>query len=353
MPKPRTCLYPPDWPQRERLALEKGLRRGSLFTTGEAAHWTPDTVDRRVRSYGTFLFFSKSRGELIDGVRPAVRASGPLLEEFIEDLTARAAPVTIAITLAGIAAVVRIIDPEGDRTAVATAARYFARHAEPVRDIREILVGASQLYHAGIDRMRRVSDDAATDPRAAMIFQDGLMIAMTTAHPVRLKNLQSTRVAVHFRRTSSGPYRWRFDTWETKNHKKIEADMPASLTLFIDRWLDHVRPSLLRRQDHDGMWVTNHGDPMSRNTVYYRLCNATEEELGVRIYPHAIRHIAATSIAVSMPEKVRMTPFILYNDDRTAQQHYNVADQLSASCQYVQRLEVRRQQAMARLTVRR
>jgi hypothetical protein len=73
----------------------------------------------------------------------------------------------------------------------------------------------------------------------------------------------------------------------------------------------------------------------------------------VRIYPHAIRHIAATSIAVSMPEKVRMTPFILYNDDRTAQQHYNVADQLSASCQYVQRLEVRRQQAMARLTVRR
>jgi hypothetical protein len=92
---------------------------------------------------------------------------------------------------------------------------------------------------------------------------------------------------------------------------------------------------------------------MSRNTVYARLCAATEEEIGMRIYPHAIRHIAATSIAVSMPESVRMIPFILHNDDRTAQEHYNLADQLSASYQYVQRLEVRRQQAIATLKTRR
>jgi hypothetical protein len=51
------------------------------------AHWAPDTVDRLVRSYGTFLFFAKSRGKLIEHVRPAVRASGLLLEEFIEDMT--------------------------------------------------------------------------------------------------------------------------------------------------------------------------------------------------------------------------------------------------------------------------
>lgn len=345
----RTCIYPPCWPPEERQKLSKALRRGGLFTTGEAAHWAPDTVDRRVRSYGTFLFFAKSRGELIDGVRPSVRASGPLLEEFIEDLTDRVAPVTVAITLSGLKSMLRVIDPEGDRTAVAAAARYFERHAKPARDFRSILVGASQLYHAGIDRMRRVSKETATDTRAAMTFQDGLVIAMTAAHPVRLKNLQSTRINLHLNRTLSGTYRWRFDKSETKNHRLVDGQLPAGLTAFVDLWVEHVRPTLLRRQGHDAMWVTSHGDPMSRDTVYHRLCNATQEELGVRIYPHAIRHIAATSIAVSLPKDVRMIPFILNNDDRTAREHYNLADQLSASHQYVRVLEVRRQQAMARL----
>lgn len=53
------------------------------------------------------------------------------------------------------------------------------------------------------------------------------------------------------------------------------------------------------------------------------------------------------------PENVRMIPFILNNDDRAAQEHYNLADQLSASYQYVRGLEVRRQQAMATLKLRR
>lgn len=353
MPMARTCLYPPRWPKDEQQQLERALRRNGLFTTGEAANWAPDTVNRRVRSYGTFLFFADARGQLIDRVRPADRASGPLLEEFIEDLTDRVAPVTTGITLAGIAAILRIIDPDGDRTAVAAAARFFSRHAKPTRDIRSILVGASQLYHAGIDRMRRALENMETDPRAAMTFEDGLIIAMTTAHPVRLKNLQSTRIGVHLMRTSLGSYRWYFDKSETKSHREIEADMPASLAPFIDQWLGKVRPRLLGVQDHDAMWVTSHGDAMSRNTVYARLCAATEQEIGVRIYPHAIRHIAATSIAVSMPESVRMIPFILHNDDRTVQAHYNLADQLSASYQHVQRLEVRRQQALVEFTVRR
>jgi hypothetical protein len=95
------------------------------------------------------------------------------------------------------------------------------------------------------------------------------------------------------------------------------------------------------------MWVTSLGDPMSRTTIYTRFCNATEDELGVRINPHAVRHIAATSIAVSMPESVRMIPFILNNSDRVAQEHYNLADGLSASRRYLEGLERRRQQALA------
>ena len=41
---------------------------------------------------------------------------------------------------------------------------------------------------------------------------------------------------------------------------------------------------------------------MGRAAVYERICIATEEELGIRINPHAFRHIVATGVAIAVPE---------------------------------------------------
>jgi hypothetical protein len=354
MPHIRTCLYPPDWPHGERIALDKSLTRRGLFDTSDAVDWSPDTRDRRIRSYGTFLFFAQGRGAVNDGVGPAARASGRLLAEFIDDLKGRVTPTTVAITLAGMAAILRIIDPDGDRTEVEAAARHYERVAEPSPDRRKIAsVGASELFHAGIARMQRFEKEATSDPITAAAFEDGLMMMMLPCKPVRLRNVHGSRVGVHVVKNRLGIYEWRFSRSETKNRERVQGELAPSAAPFIDRWLHEIRPFLLRDNSHDAMWVTTQGKPMSRTTIYWRFCNATEEEVGVRINPHAVRHIAATSIAVSMPESVRMIPFILNNDDRTAQEHYNLADQLSASFQYLQKLEQRSQLAFTRILARR
>lgn len=347
MRKARTCLYPSGWPKAEREALEAAIYSVGLFNSSNAAHWSPDTINRRTRSYGTFLHFAHSQGMLHTDVRPIQRASGPLLEDFLEHLEDHHAASGIAIILSGMIAILRVIDPGSDTSILAGIARHYERIALPIRDMRHLLVGASELYDAGIARMQRAAA-AGCDRLAAVRYGDGLTIAMCAAAPVRLKNLQATRVGVHLTRASAGAYEWGFAPSETKNHKRISAQLPTSLEPFLDRWLHEVRPFLLQGQDHDAMWVTTRGEPMSRTTVYWRLCNATERELGVRIYPHAIRHIAATSIAVSMPESVRMIPFILNNDCRTAQEHYNLADELSASVQYLKVFEQRRRQAFSK-----
>ena len=230
------------------------------------------------------------------------------------------------------------------------AARHYERIAEPSPDKRKIVsVGASELFYAGIARMQRFEKDATSDPIAAVAFEDGLMMTMLACKSVRLRNVHGSRVGVHIVKNRLGIYEWRFSRSETKNRERVQGELAPSATPFIDRWLYEIRPFLLGENDHDSMWVTTRGNPMSRTTLYWRFCNATEEEVGVRINPHAVRHIAATSIAVSMPESVRMIPFILNNDDRTAQEHYNLADQLSASFQYLQRLEQRRQLAFTRM----
>ena len=92
---------------------------------------------------------------------------------------------------------------------------------------------------------------------------------------------------------------------------------------------------------------------MGRAAVYDRVCRATKEAFGKPINPHAFRDIVATGIAVATPEDIRMTPFLLdHRSDRTVQGHYNLADSLSASDRYLDRLEERRQAALAATTRR-
>jgi integrase len=270
-----------------------------------------------------------------------------LLADFINDLKGRLEPTSIKIILKGMEAMLRVIDPGGDRSEVAAAARFYERTAKP-RDKRQVTsVGASELYYAGIARMQRLDKRATLDRRFGVAWGDGLMMSKRAANPIRLRNEHASRIGIHIIRTAAGNYQCRYDKSETKNRERLQTDLPDSLTGYMERWLREVRPFLLRGKNHDAMWVTSLGDPMSRTTIYTRFCDATEEELDVRINPHATRHVAATSIAVSMPESVRMIPFILNNDDRTAQQHYNLADGLSASIRYLQSLERRRQQAFA------
>jgi integrase/recombinase XerD len=349
MRKTRTCLYPSDWPRMDREALDRGLGRRGLFDTSDAAHWSTDTLDLNIRGHGTFLFFAQGRGELRTQSSPAARARGQLLIDFINDSKARLQPSALAITLRSMAAMLRVIDPDGDRSEVEAAARYYRRIAKHSRDKRKIVsVGASELYYAGLARMERLEAKAITDPVSGVAFGDGLMMAMLAANPVRLKNVHGSRSGVHVVQTAGGNYECRFSPSETKNRERVQAELPASLTRFIERWLNAVRPFLLGANNHDAMWMTSRGNPMSRPWIYSRFCNATEEELGVRINPHAVRHIAATSIAVSMPASAKIIPFVLHNDARTAQEHYNLADQLSASYQYLRGLEQRRQQALTR-----
>jgi hypothetical protein len=82
---------------------------------------------------------------------------------------------------------------------------------------------------------------------------------------------------------------------------------------------------------------------MGRAAIYERVCLVTEEEVGVRINPHAFRAIVATGVAIAVPESVAITPYLLdHRTERTAAKHYNLAEGLSASTQYLQRLEARR-----------
>jgi hypothetical protein len=84
---------------------------------------------------------------------------------------------------------------------------------------------------------------------------------------------------------------------------------------------------------------------MAKDTITSRFNMATEAELGVRMSPHHVRHCLATSVAVGLPRKVRMLPFLLdHKGDATGRKYYVLADKLAASSAYLNILEKRRRQ---------
>ena len=88
------------------------------------------------------------------------------------------------------------------------------------------------------------------------------MIAILCATALRRKNIASLRVHRHLRRHQDRFY-LSIPGEEMKNGQTIEGELPQSLTPYLDHYLAHHRPRLLRARDHDRLWVTKEGDPFT------------------------------------------------------------------------------------------
>jgi integrase/recombinase XerD len=350
MVRPRLSVPLEEWPPWDRQAFERALQPGELFTSqGLAAHWAPATRIWAIKGYGHWLRHLRCIGSLDDQLAPAARVSTVALRGYVGDLKNRLARASVAGRMRALLEVLRVIDPSGDHALVRKVCKSTRVRLGSGRDKRGRLVAPSELYLAGIARMRR-NRALSTDRKAAAIrYGDGLMMAMLAVKPVRRKNLLGTRIGEHLKKAASGGYEWQFAAHETKTKRAVFVELPTSLTPYLDDWLNIVRPVLLAHKQSDSLWVTTVGTSMAIDTAYGRFCRATMQELGKRINPHLVRDIVATGIAVSMPESVRITPVVLdHCTDQTSRSHYNLADAVSASARYVDRLENLRYRARAR-----
>ena len=328
-----------EWPQADRLAFESAFEAGGLFDSqGLASHWARHTQTGVLKAYGHWLAFLHRAGWPLGQTDPAERMSDKALADYVRDMRPRMAPCSVVTRVRGLAEAFRIMNLSDAHQLASKAHNSLRRSAKTSRDKRSKLVAPSQLYWAGIARMDRYRE--SRDKTAAIRYSDGLIMAMLAAKPVRRKNLFETRIGVNLRKRSDGVYEWRFEAHETKTRERTCAELPASLVAYLDHWLGSVRAVLQGSGQSDAMWLTTRGTEMAIDTGYWRFCKATREELGVRINPHAVRDIVATGIAVEMPEAVGITAAILdHRSDQTAMEHYNLADQLSASARYITKIE--------------
>lgn len=339
------------WPARDRTAWLRAQEVGRLFRhRGLAAHWAKATLKGVAQAYGQWLHFLARNDALDPETSPCARATQPLLSAYFDELSARIHSVSVASALRDLCEALRVMQPDGDRTtalALAAAAQSIAR---PSRDDRRRMVGASVLYGAGLARMQRHALAAGAHPADAAKYGDGLMMAIAVSKALRRRNLVAMAIGSNVVRRADGSFELCYAKSETKTKEEILAALPASLTAYIDDWLLRIRPTLLGARSSVAMWLAADGRDMPAWMFYVRFCRATEEELGVRIYPHLVRKIVATSVAVSAPDLVEIVQHLLdHKGDGMRRQAYDLADKLALSRRYIELLKQRRRQALRTL----
>jgi integrase len=324
------------WPAEDQAAWVAARQpAGPLDDGGLAAGWSAKTVRQAEKGYGLWLGCLARHGRLDPDAAPGARLPRDTLTLFGKELLARVAPQTAASRVRDLSVMIRVLDPAADRSLVKRMQATLARRAPPSRAKRERMIAPSVLFAAGLARMDRINRDRhrKLDVRNVR-YRDGLMLAILAARAFRRGNLAQMRVGQHISRID-GIYVCTFAAAETKNRRELVEPLPLALTPYIDRYLAEVRPALLRGYVSDAFWVSTYRAALSEQSIYTKICAATEEELGVRLNPHLFRDALATGIATDDPEHVRMASRLLgHADPRTTERHYIHAQAITASRRY-------------------
>jgi site-specific recombinase XerD len=331
----RRCLPVSDWPLldqrlwREALTISRDLEDDAR---GPAVSWRTTTIQTNREGYGRWInFLTRSGCDLEDApgdrVTPA-RVRLYLLELRDQQISTR----TQCNRIAQLLSVMLAIIPEHDWTWLK---RRFNRLDAVARDHRldkpPVLLSGDILDGAlkALTVLAREGDDPSF--ASAVTYRNWLMLATITLVPLRRENFATLSISRHLRRVGQ---EWLVEipAEETKVGKPIVMPIPSILYPYLQRYLERIRPMLLKGRDEDGVWITNRHGPITGHGMYIAMINFTRKVFDSAVSPHRIRHIGATSVVIAAPEQTEAArAFLGHGDYVTTEDHYIIAQSLAAS----------------------
>ena len=209
------------------------------------------------------------------------------------------------------------------------------RH-RPARPKRPRLVPSHELFELGIGLMARAEQEN-TACAGAIVYRDGLIIALVAARPLRLRNLVGLDLD-HTLVRRGGQWWIEFSESETKTHQPIELPWPEALVASLETYLARHRgvlaqmPGKSTRPIDSALWISRHGSPMTRSGIYARIIIFTRAAFGRAINPHLFRDCAVTSTAIDDPRHVGIAaPLLGHRSALTTERYYNQASGIEAA----------------------
>jgi integrase len=167
-----------------------------------------------------------------------------------------------------------------------------------------------------------------------VLYRDGLMIMFWALRPERRRGFAQIRIGQQLRQVGE---EWRLilAAEERKSRRPSQMTVPRTVVPFLERYLQDVRPQFPRADNHDAVWLSLKGGPLSPDSISRLVAKHTEAGFGHRIPPHRFRHCAASTVAVSAPGQIGLAPRLLDHASlKTTYDHYILARSVEASRQY-------------------
>jgi integrase/recombinase XerD len=320
------------WPEPDRTRWRRGLSPASLLHgTGHAAKWRPATRSKVGRAYATYLGWLDATGQLSDHEQPEQRFTPARIDANCTYPAETLAPASIRSQLTDLVRASSVIAPEADVTFLRRRAYCYPRTGDPLAKRRR-MQEPEVLLQLGLDLMAAAESKTAKTRRTAVLYRDGLLIAVLACRAMRLRNLTSVEIGRHLTEKDE---QWSllFDATETKNHRTWENGWPESLVPHLVRYLEVYRPMLMGgRYQGDHLWISERPGPLTENGIYYAIVTRTKAAFGKPVNPHLFRDAAATSLAVHDPVNVQVGRHVLgHGHYRTMEEYYNQARSIEAS----------------------
>jgi integrase len=149
--------------------------------------------------------------------------------------------------------------------------------------------------------------------------------------PIRRRSITALTVSKHLKVDDDG-INIRLFPEDTKAKRAESFRVPNLLLPYLLRYLEEIRPRLLGRNGHDGLWASYKACPLTGCGIYDIVRARTFAKFGKAMGLHDFRRAAATFIAMEAPDKLSIIPSVLqHTSPEVSEQHYNLARSTEAS----------------------
>ena len=337
----RACLKPKDWPDDDRQIWEQACQPADILSldAGLRANHAQISNFKAQQGYGRWLTFLYFNDKDALSLKAADRITSGRVIAYVQCLQGLGnSTQTIMSRLQELGEAAKVFDPDRKWSFINKLAAKVRAHHKPARSKKHLKL-SDELVGLGKSLMDQAK--SADELEAAILFRDGLMIAMTAYVPFRRRNIAKSKIGENLI-PMGGIYLLILNEKETKTYNEQEFYVAEDLIEPLDEYLQKYRPYLMSRTgrwtkpvSHE-LWVSKDGSPMTQIAIYDRICHRTGEAFGTPMNPHLFRDAAATLMAIADPAHVRIAaPLLGHRTFATTERYYEQATAMQAHRNFV------------------
>jgi integrase len=162
-------------------------------------------------------------------------------------------------------------------------------------------------------------------------YRDGLLLALLSLWPIRRRSLAALTISRHIEIEADG-VNFLLDPADTKSKRLESFPAPAPLVPYVKRYLKDIRPRLMGRRRHDGLWASYRCGTLTGSRLYEIARARLLTRFGRDMCLHDFRRSAATFLAIDAPEQIGLIPGVLQHaSPEVGERHYNLANAIKTS----------------------